>query len=82
MKKLLYFMVFFCLFSCSQNRATIQKEYANENSVLHPGMKIEADLPYEKICIEYVGKNKRRVTSDLFDEIVPLNFPGDENWKN
>ena len=59
----------------------MQNVHLEENSVLRPGMKIEADLPYGKICIEYVGKNKRRVTSELFDKIVPLDFPGDENWK-
>jgi len=81
MKNILYFMVFFGLFSCSQNRFAMQKVHLEENSVLRPGMKIDADLPFGKISIKYVGENKRRVTSELFDKIVPLDFPGDENWK-
>lgn len=81
MKNILYFVIFLGLFSCSQDRSAMQNVHLEENSVLRPGMKIEADLPYGKICIEYVGKNKRRVTSELFDKIVPLDFPGDENWK-
>ena len=44
-------------------------------------MKIDADLPFGKISIKYAGENKRRVTSELFDKIVSLDFPGDENWK-
>ena len=81
MRNILYFMAFLGLFSCSQNRFAMQKVHLEENSVLRPGMKIDANLPFGKISIKYVGENKRRVTSELFDKIVPLDFPGDENWK-
>lgn len=81
MRNILYFMAFLGLFSCSQNRFAMQKVHLEENSVLRPGMKIDADLPFGKISIKYAGENKRRVTSELFDKIVPLDFPGDENWK-
>lgn len=81
MRNILYFMAFLGLFSCSQNRFAMQKVHLEENSVLRPGMKIDADLPFGKISITYVENNKRRIKSDLFDKIVPINFPGNENWK-
>lgn len=77
MKNILFFMILLNMISCSS-----EKVYNGEcNAVLKPGMRIDADLPFGKICIEYVGKNKRRVTSELFDKVVPINFPGNENWK-
>ena len=79
MRNILYFMAFLGLFSCSQNRFAMQKVHLEENSVLRPGMKIDADLPFGKISIKYAGENKRRVTSELFNKIIPLDFPRNKN---